>query len=152
MGNANRRVNFVDLSSVVVAKELAHSIRDDTTAFHTSTAVFVDSAHSSTSSTPSLTPSASRKHRRLTWGDDEGHGLTDLVSFRKDDEAWRLSKKKLGPLTTALGLPTCEVSLNAHLPSSNAEMMDRLTSAHVQLESVMIRFNTVFVFVMAEVH
>lgn len=57
------------------------------------------------------------------------------MSFRKEDEAWRCSTHQASPLV--LGA-TAEPALNARLPTSTADLMDRLKLKGVQLESAVL--------------
>jgi hypothetical protein len=129
MGNlqhSRRRVNVISSPMQAIA-ELSAVVVDSDSAL---------SSESSRESTPQL--------RRVTWGGDTTGFISKAATFRKTDEACKIAKDD-DPLAAINA--TAEVRLNAALPASNAEMLDRLSSKYVQIENVVIRFSTVFVFV-----
>ncbi len=110
-----------------------------------------DSALSSTSSLCTSPVNAPR--RRITWGDRHSdHTLLNYMHFNKDDEAWRCSRHRHGPLLTMVGQPATQPTLNAALPASTTAMMKQLLEQGVKLEATALRANTVVLFVSLILH
>jgi len=103
----------------------------------------VYSSQESLAPSPAESPSMRRRlnSRRVSWTDVNTGGKKGLVAeatFRREDEAWRCNKDNSGPLAPYV-VRGVVPKLNATLPSSNLQMMARLKSTSVQLESIVYR-------------
>jgi hypothetical protein len=149
MGNVQLRSRKVNITSNTIPELISVVIDHD----------HVDSAVSSTACSPSSSPvsslrgrpsvssSAKTSRRKVSWVDDTAcKHVAKAATFHSQDASFILSRVE-NPLDDIVGKATAEPILNARLPVSNAEMLDKLAVKHIQLESMLIRFNTAFVFV-----
>jgi hypothetical protein len=84
--------------------------------------------------------------RKISWGDDNGKRFIQSIDFHKDDEAWRCSKYRCGPLalSTYAGSEAFATILNGKLPSTAPEVIHCLATKGVQLESVQAIASQIF--------
>ena len=89
--------------------------------------------------------------RRVVWGDaSEGRQrpLTNHMSFRRDDEAWRCNIRRSGPVLGPVTPPcmliqqpemlTVRYDFNGDLPESSAQLLHAVVVHGVQLESLVV--------------
>jgi hypothetical protein len=82
--------------------------------------------------------------RTIRWRDQLGRRLSDVVEFFVEDETWRCNAKHSSPASvTSTPNPSTGV-LQARLPSNVEEMARALSRSAVQLESVLVVAQHIF--------